>query len=41
MSDDSGHPIVGCWERIVEPEQWIAVDAILTVRKGHAVLSDG
>lgn len=25
----------------VEPEQWMAVDAIITPRKGHAVLPDG
>jgi DNA invertase Pin-like site-specific DNA recombinase len=41
VRDDSGNPIVGSWERIVEPEQWMAVDAILTARKGHAVLPDG
>lgn len=41
VRDGSGNPIIGCWERIVEPEQWMAVDAILTARKGHAVLPDG
>lgn len=41
VRDASGNPIVGSWERIVEPEQWMAVDAILTARKGHAVLPDG
>jgi DNA invertase Pin-like site-specific DNA recombinase len=41
VRDDGGNPIVGCWERIVEPEQWMAVDAIITARKGHAVLPDG
>ncbi|MGH4007134.1 MAG: recombinase family protein [Pseudonocardiaceae bacterium] len=41
VRDESSNPIVGSWERIVEPEQWMAVDAILTARKGHAVLPDG
>jgi recombinase len=41
VRDGSGHPIIGSWERIVEPEQWMAVDAIITARKGHAVLPDG
>jgi DNA invertase Pin-like site-specific DNA recombinase len=41
VRDESGNPIVGSWERIVEPEQWMAIDAILTARKGHAVLPDG
>lgn len=41
VRDDSGKPVVGSWERIVEPEQWMAVDAIITARKGHAVLPDG
>lgn len=37
VRDDKGNPIIGAWERIVEPEQWMAVDAILSERKGHSV----
>ncbi len=41
VRDENGNPIIGSWERIVEPEQWMAVDAILTERKGYTVLPNG
>jgi hypothetical protein len=41
VRDERGDPVVGSWERIVEPEQWLAVDAIISERKGHSVLPGG
>jgi DNA invertase Pin-like site-specific DNA recombinase len=41
VRDGSGNPVVGQWEPIVTPQQWEAVDAILSARRGHAVHPDG
>ncbi|WP_207945199.1 recombinase family protein [Actinomadura rubrisoli] len=36
-----GQPIVGQWDAIITPEQWMAVNAIFTARKGHLVNGSG
>lgn len=41
VTDAAGNPVVGRWEPIVTPEQWRAVEAILTARAGRRIGSDG
>jgi hypothetical protein len=41
VRDENGQPIVGQWEPIIAPEQWMAVDAIMQARKGKRVSRDG
>lgn len=36
-----GEPIVGQWDAIIMPEQWMAVNAIFTARKGKLVNGKG
>ncbi|WP_214325110.1 recombinase family protein [Nonomuraea sediminis] len=36
-----GNPVVGQWEPIVTPEQWMAVRNLFDARKGHYVYRDG
>ncbi|MBB5075486.1 recombinase family protein [Nonomuraea endophytica] len=36
-----GNPVVGQWEAIVTPEQWMAVKSIFDARKGHYIHRDG
>ncbi|MFE3451435.1 recombinase family protein [Nonomuraea sp. NPDC059194] len=36
-----GNPVVGQWESIVTPEQWMAVRNLFDSRKGHFVYRDG
>ncbi|WP_248827949.1 recombinase family protein [Frankia sp. Mgl5] len=41
VTDAAGNPVIGRWEPIVTPEQWRAVEAILTARAGRRIGSDG
>jgi hypothetical protein len=41
VRDAAGEPIVGQWEPIITPEQWMAVNAIFEARKGQLVHRDG
>ncbi|MGW0058959.1 recombinase family protein [Streptosporangium sandarakinum] len=41
VRDASGNPVVGQWEPIVSPEQWMAVKNLFDARKGHYVYRDG
>lgn len=41
VRDEAGRPVVGLWEPVVEPEKWMAVDAIFAARKGHHVSPNG
>ncbi|WP_158057127.1 recombinase family protein [Saccharomonospora sp. CUA-673] len=41
VHDDHGEPVVGAWEAIVTPEQWLAVDTLFRARAGHRVGRDG
>jgi DNA invertase Pin-like site-specific DNA recombinase len=41
IRDESGQPVVGQWEPIIAPEQWMAIDAIMEGRKGRRVGTDG
>ena len=41
VRDAAGEPVVGKWEAIIEPDQWMAVNAIFTARKGRTVRQDG
>jgi DNA invertase Pin-like site-specific DNA recombinase len=37
IRDAAGEPVVGKWEAIITPEQWMALNAIFTARKGRTV----
>jgi DNA invertase Pin-like site-specific DNA recombinase len=39
--DEQGNPVVGKWESVVQPETWLAIDAIIRARKGRTVGPDG
>src|SRR5690606_28233749 len=41
VRDSAGNPVVGQWEPIVTPEQWMAVKNIFDARRGHFVYRDG
>ncbi|TDC10860.1 recombinase family protein [Nonomuraea longispora] len=41
VRDPAGNPVVGQWEPIVTPEQWMAVKNIFDARKGHYIHRDG
>ncbi|MET8142110.1 recombinase family protein [Sphaerisporangium sp. NPDC005288] len=41
VRDAAGDPVVGQWEPIVTPEQWMAVRNVFEARKGHYVYRDG
>jgi DNA invertase Pin-like site-specific DNA recombinase len=41
MRGDDGEPVTGRWTPVVTPEQWMAVDAILSGRRGMRVRPDG
>jgi DNA invertase Pin-like site-specific DNA recombinase len=41
VRDADGNPIVGQWEPIVTPEQWMTVRNLFDARKGHFVYPDG
>ncbi|MFD1932067.1 recombinase family protein [Nonomuraea mangrovi] len=41
VRDTEGNPIVGKWETILTPEEWLAVQAIIDGRKGRLVNNDG
>lgn len=41
VRDIEGNPVVGQWEPIVSPEQWMAVKNLFDARKGHYVYQDG
>jgi DNA invertase Pin-like site-specific DNA recombinase len=41
VRDETGLPIKGQWAPIISPEQWQAIDAIISARKGRRVAPDG
>jgi DNA invertase Pin-like site-specific DNA recombinase len=41
VTDESGQPVRGAWEPIVDPETWQAINAIMSTRKGRGVNPDG
>ncbi|MFF0243637.1 recombinase family protein [Streptosporangium sandarakinum] len=41
VRDAEGNPIVGQWEPIVSPEQWMAVKSLFDARKGHYIHPSG
>lgn len=41
VRDEAGDPILGQWEPIITPEQWLAIDAVFTERKGMSVGNKG
>ncbi|MEV4375347.1 recombinase family protein [Streptosporangium sp. NPDC049644] len=41
VRDTDGNPVVGQWEPIVSPEQWMAVKNLFDARKGHYIHRDG
>ncbi|MFI7449357.1 recombinase family protein [Nonomuraea sp. NPDC049714] len=41
VRDGNGDPVVGQWEPIVTPAQWMAVRNIFDARKGHFIYPDG
>lgn len=41
ITDDDSQPVVGAWEPIVTPEQWMAVDAVINSRRGNRVTTQG
>ncbi|MGW4947208.1 recombinase family protein [Actinoplanes sp. NPDC004185] len=41
VTDDSGQPVQGAWEPIIDPATWQAVSAIMGNRKGRSVNPDG
>ncbi|GAA4181163.1 recombinase family protein [Streptosporangium oxazolinicum] len=41
VRDSEGNPVVGQWEPIVSPEQWMAVKNLFDARKGHYIHRDG
>ncbi|MED7928177.1 recombinase family protein [Nonomuraea sp. LP-02] len=41
VRDPAGNPVVGQWEPIVTPEQWMAVKNIFDARRGHYIHRDG
>lgn len=41
VRDTAGNPVVGQWEPIVTPEQWMAVKNIFDARRGHYIHRDG
>ena len=41
VRDADGNPVVGQWDPILTPEQWLAVKAVFDVRKGRMFYPDG
>ena len=41
VRDADGNPVVGQWEPVLTPEQWLAVKAVLDARKGRMFYPDG
>lgn len=41
VTDDKGASVVGSWQPIIDPETWMAIDAIVRTRKGRSVGPDG
>lgn len=41
VRDDQGKPVVGQWEPILTPDQWLATKAIFDARKGRMFYPDG
>jgi len=41
VADDSGKPVMGQWQPVVDTETWLAVDAIMKARAGRRVRPDG
>ncbi|MFB4272424.1 recombinase family protein [Nonomuraea sp. GTA35] len=41
VRDSAGNPVVGQWEPIVTPDQWMAVKNIFDARRGHYIYRDG
>lgn len=41
IRDGSGEPVRGNWEPIVDPETWLAIDAILAARRGRRIDRSG
>ncbi|MGW5156020.1 recombinase family protein [Nonomuraea wenchangensis] len=41
VRDENGDPVVGKWEAILTPDEWISVQAIFATRKGRRVNQDG
>ncbi|MEV7589095.1 recombinase family protein [Streptomyces sp. NPDC089922] len=41
VRDASGVPVVGRWEPVITPKEWMAIDAIFSARVGPNVKSDG
>ncbi|WP_396794389.1 recombinase family protein [Microbispora sp. H13382] len=35
--DESGNPVVGTWQPIITPEQWMTIRALLDARKGKRI----
>jgi hypothetical protein len=41
VRDGEGKAVVGKWEPILTPEEWLAVQAVIDTRKGRLVHNDG
>ncbi|MEV5136828.1 recombinase family protein [Streptomyces syringium] len=41
VRDGKGVPIVGLWEPVVTPKEWMAIDALFSSRIGPNVMADG
>ncbi|MFD3726501.1 recombinase family protein [Streptomyces sp. NPDC058671] len=41
VRDANGVPVVGRWESIITPKEWMAIDAVFSARVGPNVKSDG
>lgn len=41
VRDADGNPLIGKWETIITPEQWLAAKAIFDARKGRGFHPDG
>ncbi|WP_214416700.1 recombinase family protein [Sphaerisporangium fuscum] len=41
VRDDAGNPVVGQWEAILTPDEWVTVQAIFSTRNGRSVGKDG
>ncbi|MFE3522693.1 recombinase family protein [Streptomyces sp. NPDC059161] len=41
VRDANGVPVVGRWEPIITPKEWMAIDAVFSARVGPNVKSDG
>ncbi len=41
VRDESGNPVVGTWQPIITPEQWMTIRALLDARKGKRLDNNG